>query len=105
MGLPDIGITLTHKVLHHKRPQVFPLLDRLTAARIRAAGGHQLWSFVHAELVCQPDRFAELERWFAAEARRRQGEGLTRLRIHDIVLWCEASGQFAAAKERGEELA
>ena len=38
MSTPDAGRALTHKVLHHKRPALFPLLDRQTADVLRPAG-------------------------------------------------------------------
>jgi hypothetical protein len=91
MGTPGVGITVTHKVLHHKRPSVFPLIDRLTAPIL---GETQIWASIHDELNAKPDEWTELERWFAEEADARGTARLTRLRLHDIVAWTRASGNL-----------
>jgi hypothetical protein len=89
MGTAGIGITVTHKVLHHKRPSMFPLIDRLTAPIL---GETQIWASIHDELNAKPDEWTELERWFAETADARGTARLTRLRLHDIVAWTRASG-------------
>ena len=84
MGLHDVGVAMTYKVLHHKRPWFFPIFDNDTIA---AMGGSLAWQVLHEELNNQEDRFTHLEQWFVAEATNRGGAHLTRLRIHDILLW------------------
>jgi hypothetical protein len=58
-GVPGAGIALTHKVLHHKRPSVFPLLDNKTSAAL--GGGGDAWLQIHRDLAATPDGWTELE--------------------------------------------
>lgn len=83
-GLEGVGPTIGDKVLHHKRPWLFPIFDDDTRRRM---GGERVWQVLHDELNWHEEQFTYLERWFAAEAARRGGAYLTRLRIHDILLW------------------
>lgn len=51
MATPDVGVALTHKVLHHKQPALFPLLDTRTAAVLSAhPEGRNAWQQIHAEI-------------------------------------------------------
>jgi hypothetical protein len=41
---PDIGMALTHNVLHHKRPALLPMLDGRTVEVLRnQSGGRNPW--------------------------------------------------------------
>jgi len=86
IGAPGVGVALTHKVLHHKRPALAPLLDNLTAKVLRSGDG--AWSMIYTELNGHASEWEDLEDWFAGQASARSGVPLTRLRMHDIVLWC-----------------
>jgi len=86
MGLEDIGIAVAYKTLHHKRPWLFPIFDNETMAKMGGAGA---WQVLHDELTDQVGQFTYLEQWFAAQATSRGGVHLTRLRIHDILLWAD----------------
>lgn len=97
MGLRDVGVAITYKTLHHKRPWFFPIFDNDTVA---AMGGKQAWATLHEELCEQATQFTHLEQWFAVEATKRGGVHLTRLRIHDILLW----GAIANAGSEREAL-
>ena len=48
-GLSGVGPTITHKVLHHKRPWLFPIVDTETVERLRKCGDE--WQTLHAELT------------------------------------------------------
>ena len=90
---PDIDLlwfyTLGHhKTLHHKRPELFPLLDNKTMGSYLPRDS---WQIIHADLTAFAPEFAALEEWFAGEAAQRGKVGLTRLRMHDIILWLHAS--------------
>lgn len=50
------------------------------------------------------DEFEHLERWFAGKAIERGGVLLTRLRIHDILLWADVTGQRKALITVGQKL-
>jgi hypothetical protein len=84
MGLDGVKVAITHKTLHHKRPWLFPMLDSRTR---EALGGVNAWAAIHKDLTTQQVQFQELEDWFAARAASEHGVPLTRLRIHDILLW------------------
>lgn len=101
-GLSGVGPTITHKVLHHKRPWLFPIVDTETVNRLSRCGSE--WQTLHAELTNQVDPFKHLERWFAGQAIKRGGVLLTRLRIHDILLWADVTGQRKALIAAGQKV-
>ncbi len=71
MSTPDVGRALTHKVLHHNQPALFPLLDRQTADVLRPAGqphGWNAWQVILADIDDSRADFEELRAWFAALA-------------------------------------
>lgn len=93
MDLEKVGVAVTHKTLHHKRPHWFPLLDGKTKV---AYPRGRAWLGIHADLHRHAEQFSELERWFAED----EGTGavhLTRLRLHDILLWCDRTNNRAVA--------
>jgi Family of unknown function (DUF6308) len=100
MSTPDVGRALTHKVLHHKRPALFPLLDRQTAGVLRPAGqphGWNAWQVIWADIDDSRAGFEELRAWFADLATARGGVPLELPRLHDILAWLKAAGQWNAA--------
>lgn len=101
-GLSGVGPTITHKVLHHKRPWLFPIVDTKTVERLSRCGGE--WQTLHAELTNQVGQFKHLEQWFAGQAIERGGVLLTRLRIHDILLWADVTGQRKALITAGKKV-
>jgi hypothetical protein len=94
-----------YKVLHLKRPALFPLIDNRTWPLLQDCGG-PAWTTIHQDLKNQVERFRELEEWFAEFTARQNPSGvpLTRLRLHDILLWCHAVGQRELAAEAGQAL-
>jgi hypothetical protein len=98
MGAPFVNIAVCHKTLHHKRPDVFPLLDRRTVKQLPKGSA---WPAIHRDLNEAPAEFADLERRFATLAAANGGVALTRLRIHDVLLWCDASSVTDAARKAG----
>ena len=101
MGLENVGIAIAYKTLHHKRPWLFPIFDNGTVARM---GGRDAWQVLHDELTAQAAQFTYLEQWFVALATNRGGVHLTRLRIHDILLWADATAQRAALGRAGHDV-
>jgi len=96
---PGLKLALVHKILHRLRPLVFPVLDAETRLLLEPTTGADtygqpgLWASVHADLVAAPDAWAELELRFAALASEA-GNGavsLSRLRLHDILVWTRAT--------------
>jgi hypothetical protein len=102
MATPDVGLALTHKVLHHKRPALFPMLDNLTAPKLSAAPeGLNAWQQIHAEISNARDAFEGLHSWFSEKAVARNGAALSLPRLHDIFLWLHAAGQWGDALAAG----
>ena len=78
-------VAVTHKLLHHAWPHLFPLIDNRT---IDALGRDRAWVTMLEDLQRHEEVFVALEDWFAELARDRGGVPLTRLRLYDILLWC-----------------
>lgn len=93
MGVEGSAIAVTHKLLHHKRPRLFPLLDNKTADLLLPTNdeGATLWQQIHSDLTTTSAEWEDLERWFAQHAAERGGVALARTRLHDILLWCDAT--------------
>jgi hypothetical protein len=98
-GLNHIGTAITYKTLHHKRPWLFPIFDNATVRVMGRCGSP--WQTLHRELTTQPNQFEHLEKWFAIQAIKRGGAYLTRLRIHDILLWGEITGERGSLDRAG----
>lgn len=101
MGIEGIDIARTHKILHHKRPKVFPLIDNETVRWLR--GGESVWAAIHDELVIARPAWLRLET--AVHDLVDSGPMLTRLRLHDILLWTHATGRWRAAHRYGADAA
>ena len=99
MNLPGLDVAIANKTLHHKRPWLFPMLDNLTLESLGGAG--KAWAVIHGDLTRHADEFEELETWFAALASQKGGVQLTRLRIHDILLWGHVSPNGAGLASAG----
>lgn len=98
-GVYNVNTATSHKILHHKRPWQFPLLDAETHGCYRDRNA--AWAEIASEIQRNESEFAELESWFADLAKQRDGVSLTRLRLHDILLWCKATGQWERARAEG----
>ncbi len=89
-GANSVGSTTAHKILHHKRPWLFPLVDDVTEPRL--GGARKTWEQINSDLAQHKAGFERLEQWFACVAATEARAGgvavpITRLRIHDILLW------------------
>lgn len=108
MGVEGVDVARAHKILHHKRPRLFPLIDNKTLPSLAP----HAWCTIHEDLTeCT-------EGWTWLEARvdeRLPHDGqckvdesadprLSRLRLHDILLWCKATKRWTIALELGEEI-
>ena len=101
MGVPGIDLAVSHKILHHKRPGLCPLLDRVTEG---AYPPGQAWAGIHKELTHQTGEFTQLEGWFEGLAASHDGVALQRLRLHDILLWLCRSGELDEARRLGRNV-
>jgi hypothetical protein len=108
MSTPHVGVAVTHKLLHHKLPRLAPLLDgvtgRILSRRRVALECSSRWAVILNDLRRQAEQFESLEFFQAALAGPRGTRPLLRLRIHDILLWCEATGQRGHACDLGEQV-
>lgn len=101
VSLKGIKVAIVHKVLHHKDPLHFPLVDNVTVK----AYGKNAWLGIHSEVRNQEKEFVALERWFEDLAHKHGGVTLNRLRLHDILLWADLSGSTTRAGMSNRELA
>ena len=103
MATRRVGTALTHKVLHHKRPALFPLLDRHTATALHERPNERnSWQQINAELNDNRTEFEALRSWFEGHAKQRGTAALSLPRLHDILLWLYAMEQLADAMNAGE---
>ena len=103
-----VGIALAHKMLHHKRPRLFPLIDQQTAPRLEARvprGAGRLWAVIHREMTANAEQFSLLEDELARLLNQDDDARLERLRLHDILLWTDKTDQreWAAAQGRATD--
>ena len=97
----DVDIGKISKVLHIKRPRLFPILDTEVracykqaarrAARDYPARGHKVmfWAAIRYDLIAnrQCGSLAELRDTFASEPPLKVYSALTDLRLLDILTW------------------
>lgn len=90
MATPGLGIARVHKVLHHKRPQLVPLLDNQTVKPIRAAAKARAcgpWQLIHDEIHAHAEHFQALADDFDNLATGVDDVSLSWLRLYDILVW------------------
>ncbi len=97
MSLHGVDIATTHKILHHKRPNFFPLIDNQTLPRLAPTS----WLTIHCDLNGNPAGWQQLESQIAKLAKDQGGVALTRLRLHDILLWTNVTGRQEEARQLG----
>jgi hypothetical protein len=112
----DAGVRpdLVTAALHHRHPRLVPHVDRTTRRQLWphvVEGDSGLEAVVHRELVANAAGFAALEA--AAAVLLDDGPGgtggsqtsggvrLTRLRLHDVLLWLSGSLRLTHAVELG----
>jgi hypothetical protein len=89
--------------LHHRRPELFPLLVRTTRWQLHPhvrEGDSGVEAVIHRELRANSDAFDALETAVAA-LLAPQGTPLTRLRLHDVLVWLSGSLRLAHAVQLG----
>ena len=85
--------------LHHRRPELFPLLDRTTRWQLLPhlrEGDSGVEAVIHRELRQNAEAFDALE-----AAASDSGVPLARLRLHDILVWLSGSLRLTHAVELG----
>ena len=98
--LPEPQPRYVLAALHHRHPQLVPLLTRATwlqtVPHLRE-GDSGVAAVVHRELVANAPAFAVLEDAVAGAL----GHPLTRLRLHDLLVWLAGTLRLPAAVELG----
>jgi hypothetical protein len=90
--------------LHHRRPALVPLVTRTTWLQLvphLVEGDSGVAAVVHRELQGNAEAFAALEDVVAGLL----GHRLTRLRLHDLLLWLTATLRLPAAVALGRDTA
>ncbi len=96
---PDVPPQHVAAALHHRRPSLFPLLDRTTRRQLLPhvrEGDSGVEAVIHRELRANAAAFRALE-----DAVGAHGLRLTRLRLHDVLLWLTGTLRLAHAVELG----
>jgi hypothetical protein len=101
--LPGVPAGYVPAALHHRWPRLFPLVSPSTRRQLwphLREGDSGVEAVIHRELRAQAPGFEALE---AAVAQH--GLPLTRLRLHDVLLWLSAGLRLTHATALGRALA
>ncbi|MGY1636627.1 DUF6308 family protein [Geodermatophilus sp. SYSU D00742] len=93
--------TYVAAALHHRRPELFPLLDGTTLRQFWPhveEGDSGVAAVVHRELLANAEGFAGLE---ATVAALLGGTAIARLRLHDVLVWLSGSLRLTHAVALG----
>jgi hypothetical protein len=96
---PDVQPAHVTAALHHRRPDLVPLVVRTTRWHLLPhvrEGDSGVEAVIHRELRGNASAFARLEAELAPL-------GLTRLRLHDVLLWLSASLRLTHAVTLGQD--
>ncbi len=97
----DVSSAHVAAALHHRHPELVPVLHDATRRPLLPhvrEGDSGVPAVIHRELLSAADAFAALE-----DAVRAEGLGLTRLRLHDVLLWLSSTLRFAHAAQAGSQ--
>jgi hypothetical protein len=97
---PGVRPKYVAAALHHRRPDLFPLLVRTTLWQLLPhvrEGDSGVDAVIHRELRANAAAFERLE----TDVAMLLGAPLTRLRLHDVLLWLSSSLRLAHAVQLG----
>ena len=92
--------------LHHRRPDLFPLLDTTTRRQLLPhleEGDSGVEAVVHRELLANAEAFDALETAASGLLTATGGVRLTRLRLHDALVWLSGSLRLIHAAALGRQ--
>jgi len=101
MGVAGIDLARTHKILHHKRPNTFPLIDNQTLGLL--SGPQSAWATIYDDLASARPSWTRLEAAVTDLLVSHDGAPITCLRMHDILLWARATGRWDTARDYGAQ--
>jgi len=105
---PDVRPELVSAALHHRHPALIPLLNPTTRRQLlphMAEGDSGVEAVIHRELRANAAAFDALEAVTAELLRRTGGVPLTRLRLHDVLVWLTGSLRLTHALQLGRATA
>jgi hypothetical protein len=105
---PDVRPEFVSAALHHRQPSLMPHLDRTTRLQLlphMAEGDSGVEAVIHRELRANAAGFDALEAAVAALLGRDGGVPLTRLRLHDVLVWLSGSLRLTHALQLGRATA
>jgi hypothetical protein len=97
---PGVRPKYVAAALHHRRPDLFPLLVRTTRWQLLPhvrEGDSGVDAVIHRELRANATAFERLE----TSVEALLGAPLTRLRLHDVLLWLSATLRLTHAVQLG----
>jgi hypothetical protein len=103
-GADRVRPDLVSAALHHRSPGLVPHVDRTTRRQLWphvVEGDSGVEAVVHRELRDNVVGFAALEAAVAALLADGAGTPMTRLRLHDVLLWLSGSLRLAHAVALG----
>jgi len=92
--------------LHHRRPDLVPLAGGTTRRSLLPhveEGDSGLEAVVHRELLANAEAFGALETVASGLLTATGGVPLTRLRLHDVLLWLSGGLRLAHAVALGRQ--
>ena len=92
--------------LHHRRPDLVPLVSSTTRRHLLPRveeGDSGLEAVVHRELLANAEAFDALETVASGLLTATGGIPLTRLRLHDVLVWLSGSLRLAHAVALGRQ--
>ncbi len=90
--------------VHHRRPHLVPLLDTTTRRQLLPhveEGDSGIEAVVHRELLGNAEAFEALETAASGALTATGGVPLTRLRLHDVLVWLSGGLRLAHAVALG----
>ncbi len=94
MATPGLRVARVHKMLHHKRPRLVPLLDNKTVKPIRVAADARRcgsWQLIYDEIHAHAEHFQILANEFEVLATGIDDVSLSWLRLYDILVWMKVT--------------
>jgi hypothetical protein len=92
--------------LHHRRPDLVPLVSSTTRRQLVShveEGDSGLEAVVHRDLLANAEAFGALETVASGLLTATGGVPLTRLRLHDVLVWLSGSLRLTHAVALGRE--
>lgn len=94
---PGVGPTTAGKLLAHKRPHLFPIVDSVVEAHLRLSGRQGLWTAMRRAVVAEGQELYKRAGWLAEACDL--AHRITPLRVIDVVTWMHSKDQARSVAE------